>query len=155
MNNDTNDCWSHILQPILLFNIRANAHNKHLGIITIIQANTIYGIASEQYRSHKEKATDIQALNKRIFYNLIWQKIIPAIIVFAELFLKYDLGVHIIVALSPQRVNVPKDTILCTFMTLQNMSHSVRTAFGDSISTYRGDKCAEYGILGNINPLRW
>ena len=31
---------------------------------------------------------------------------------------------------------------MCMFTTLQNMEHSVRTSFGDSVSTYVGGKWA-------------
>ena len=41
--------------------------------------------------------------------------------------------------LAMQKVNVPKEQINCTFSTLQNMLHLVRTAFGDPYNTYGGD----------------
>ena len=70
--------------------------------------------------------------------NLFGKKI-PATSIFADLVSNYDLVVHSIADLSLQRVDVLKEYILCAFTTLQNMSHSVRTAFGDSKSTYGGD----------------
>ena len=44
----------------------------------------------------------------------------------------YNLIVHIIVSLSLQRVNIPKEPILSTFATLQKMTHLARTAFRES-----------------------
>ena len=70
-HKDTNDFRPHIIQPILLLDIKAKIHNNHLVRIAIIQAETIYRIAPEQYGISKEKAAEIQALNTRIFYNLI------------------------------------------------------------------------------------
>ena len=89
--------------------------------------------------TRKAKATDIQSFNTRLFYDLIWQKIISATSIFADLVSNYDFVVHSIVDLSLQRVEVPKDPILCTFTMLQNMSHSARMAFREPKYTYGGD----------------
>eukprot|EP00957_Ditylum_brightwellii_P195370 14885575-Ditylum_brightwellii.AAC.1 len=51
----------------------------------------------------------------------------------------YDLVVHNIMSLALQRVGMPKAPICCTFATLQDMVHSVQTAYGDSLQTYGGD----------------
>ena len=51
----------------------------------------------------------------------------------------YDLVIHRIASLSVQRVDVPKDPVLCTFTMLHNMSHTVITDFVDSKSTYGGE----------------
>ena len=47
--------------------------------------------------------------------------------------------VYIIASLAMKRVNALKEQINCTFSTLQNMVHLVRTAFGDPDNTYGGD----------------
>ena len=117
-------------------------HNKHLGRIATIQAETLDSIAPEQYGSRKAKAADIQALTTRLFYDIIRKIIIPATNIFADLVSKYELMVHSIAALSHQRVDVPKEPMLCNFTKLQNMSQSVRMAFGDSKYTYGGDTWA-------------
>ena len=75
----------------------------------------------------------------RLFYNLVRQKKATSTSVFSDLIYNYDLVVHIIASLAMQRVNVPKEQINCTFSTLQNMLHLVRTAFGDPDNTYGGD----------------
>ena len=59
--------------------------------------------------------------------------------IFADLVSNYDLLDHIVDSLSHQIVNVPKETIICTFTNLQNITHLVRTAFEDYKSTYGGD----------------
>ena len=139
IHKDPNDFRPNRLRPILIFGIKANMHNKHLGRLDMSQAKTLDGLAPEQYGSWKAKAAEIQEINTRLFYDLIRQKIIPATSMFANLVSNYDLVVHSIASLSLQRVGVPKEPILCTFTTLQNMSHSVRTSFGYSKSTYGGE----------------
>ena len=111
------------MRPIILVDTEANMHKKHLGIIAMIQVGNIYGISPEKYVSLKEKATEIQALNTRMFYDLIRKKRIPAMIIFTDMVSKYDLMVHIIASISFQRVDIPKEPILCTFTMLQRMSH--------------------------------
>ena len=59
------------MRLILLFDIEENMHNKHLGRITMGQAETLDGIAPEKYGRRKSKYADIQALKIRLFYDLI------------------------------------------------------------------------------------
>ena len=59
---------------------------------------------------------------------------------FSEIVSNYNLVVHNIGSFILQRSNTPKEAIMCTFTTLQNMDHSVRTALGYVESTYGGDK---------------
>ena len=58
--------------------------------------------------------------------------------IFSDLVSNYDLVVHSIVSLSLKIVNDPKEPILCTFTTIQNMTHSARADVGDSNTTYGG-----------------
>ena len=69
-------------------------HNNNLGRIATIQAENIDGLAPKKYRSQKSKAADIQALNTRLFYDLIRKNRIPATSIFADLVSNYDLVVH-------------------------------------------------------------
>ena len=89
-------------------NLTIDAHRKALnkGIL-------------EQYRIIKEKATDIHALNIRLFYDLTRLKRVPATITFTDIVSKYNLLVHSITSLSLQRSNIPKEPIMCTFTTLK------------------------------------
>ena len=100
------------------------------------QAETLDGITTEQYWSNKSNAADIQALNTKIFYDIIGQKSIPATSIFADQVSNYDLVVHRIKYTSLQRVDVPNNPIPCNFTTLQKMSHLLRSAFGNSKATY-------------------
>ena len=106
------------------------------------QAENLDRIAPEKYGIRKAKSVDTQSLNTRLFYDLIRQKRILETSILADLLSNYNLVVHSIASLTLQRVDVPKETILCNFTTLQNMTHSVRIAFGDSKTTYGGDTWA-------------
>ena len=114
-------------------------NNKNLGIITMIKAEKLEGLPPKQYGRRKSKSSYIQSLNNCLLYDLIRLKMIYSMRKFMDIISNYDLLVHSITSLSLQRVNVTKEPILCTFTTLQNMIQSVRTAFGDSQSTYGGD----------------
>ena len=103
------------------------------------QAEELEGIAPEKYGSRKPKAADSQALNTRLFYDLVRQKKVTSTSVFADIISNYDLVLHRIASIDLQRVNSPKEPIHCTFSTLQNTVHSVRTAFGDPANTHGGD----------------
>eukprot|EP00957_Ditylum_brightwellii_P040712 3082007-Ditylum_brightwellii.AAC.1 len=97
------------------------------------------GIAQEQYGSRKRVSADVQALNTRLFYDCILLERTPATNIFIDLVSNYDLVVPSIALLALQRVGMPKEPIQCTFTTLQDMVHTCRTAFGNSISSYGGN----------------
>ena len=80
-------------------------------------------LAPEQYGSRESKASDTQALNTRLFYDLTWIKRLSATSVFSHLVSNYDLVAHNIAARSLQRANFPKEPITCTFTNLLDMFH--------------------------------
>eukprot|EP00957_Ditylum_brightwellii_P204348 15338837-Ditylum_brightwellii.AAC.1 len=102
-------------------------------------AERLQGVADKQYGSRKQKAADIQALNTRLYYDYVLLERTPATSTFIDLDSNYDLVAHSIASLALQWVNTPKAPIQCTFTTLQDMVHTVRTAYGDSIESYGGD----------------
>ena len=71
-------------------------------------SESLYGLAPEQYRIQKAKSAYIQALNTRLFYDLIIQNRIPSTSIFTDLFSNYDLVVHSIDYISLHRVYVSK-----------------------------------------------
>ena len=54
-----NDFGPHRLIPIILSDIEADLHHKHLGKIKIKTAEELNAFATEQYGSRKTKAADI------------------------------------------------------------------------------------------------
>ena len=97
-------------------------------------------LAPEHYGIIKANVSGAQDLITRIFCDLTRLKRVSATSVFSDLVSYYDLVTHNIADLSLQCANVPKELIICTFTTLQEMVHSVRTAFRDSDTLYEGDK---------------
>ena len=83
-------------------------HNKHLGKHSMRKAEDMEGLAPEQYGSCALKPAYIQALNMRIFYDIVLLKHAPATSVFADLVSNYDLVLHSIASLALQRVIVSK-----------------------------------------------
>ena len=74
----------------------------------------------------------------------------------------YDRIVHTTAALALLRVGIPHTKIRSMFSTIQRMVHSIRTYFGDSKITYRGDQIGDWenypqGVLqGNASgPSIW
>jgi len=56
---------------ILLFEGNFNQNNKWLGRVVMFNAESHHQMAKEQYGSRKEKAVDIQCLNKRLLYDYV------------------------------------------------------------------------------------
>ena len=86
--------------------------NTHLGEISMIKTEYLELLSTKQYGSRKSKEAEIQALNTRLFYNLIRQGKTPETSIFTDLVSNYDLVVHSIASLSLQRVDAPKEPIL-------------------------------------------
>ena len=74
----------------------------------MIRAEELRALSPEQYSSRKGKAAYIQALNTRMFYDIIRVKIFPATRTFAYLVSRYNRVVHSIEPLSLQIANTPK-----------------------------------------------
>jgi hypothetical protein len=51
----------------------------------------------------------------------------------------YDRIVHAVASLCLQRQGISESEVVCVFSTLQNLEHTIRTAYGDSEDTYGGD----------------
>ena len=86
-------------------------------------------ISMEQYGSRKKHATDIQALNTKLYYDLIIMEQTPTTSTLIDIVSNYDLVVHIIASLALQRVGVPRSPITFTLSTLQDMVHTCRKVF--------------------------
>ena len=55
----------------------------------------------------------------------------------------YDRVVHAAVSLDLQRLGLPIEFIIRMFNSIQRMTHRIRTGYGDSSFSYRGDKIPE------------
>ena len=77
IHKDPNDFIPHHLRPILLFDIKANLHNKNLGRTAIRKSEYLNSLSPKQYESRKEKSAVTQSLNTLPLYNIIRLKRVP------------------------------------------------------------------------------
>ena len=108
-----------MLRPILLFDIESNMHNKHLGRFAMSKSEYLEGLPPYQCGIRKYKAAEIKALNNHLLYDLIRHKTVYDTSKFSELICNNEIFLHRIYSLSPQRVDVPKELIICACTTLQ------------------------------------
>lgn len=95
-------------------------------------------IAKEQYGSRKRHCTIELAVNKVLTNDILWQSKRTGAICSNDAKACYDLIGHAQASLCMQRQGVPKEAVQCLFTTLQEATHCVRTAYGDSALTYGG-----------------
>ena len=124
------------LRTILLYEADFNAVNKILGRHMLSNGENCDSIAPEQYGSRKNKTAIIQCLNKRLTFDLWRQKKTPGAMLSNDAKSCYDRILHNIASISMQRQGVGKNNIICMFTTIQKLTHTVRTAFGDSESSF-------------------
>jgi len=71
----------------------------------------------------------------------------------------YDRIAHVVVALALRRLGIPKPAVHSMLLTIQEMDHYIRTAFGDSDTPYRrkpGDPPPQGTLQGNgAGPAGW
>ena len=101
------------------------------------KAEALNGIAREQFGGRIGHSLDLQSLNICLFYDQILLQRKPATGTLIDLVSNYDLVTHSIRSLALQQIGVPKASIFCMFSTLQDMVHSVRTAYGESMQSIR------------------
>jgi hypothetical protein len=127
------------LRPILLFEVDCNMSNKRIGRVMMEMAERNGGLSKEQYGSRKDHSAGIQALNHCLAFDLLRLERRNGVDTAVDLRSCYDLIVHAAASLSMQRQGVPAPSVVCMFTTLQNMVHTVRTAFGESTQHFGGD----------------
>eukprot|EP00978_Attheya_sp_CCMP212_P020992 scaffold60805_cov32-Attheya_sp.AAC.1 len=113
-----------------------NQNNKRLGRNMMKMAEAHGGLAKEQYGSHKHHAANEQALNKRLTFDLICLLKCPSVNSAMDLRSNYDLVLHAAASISMQRQGMPEQPIIFMFTTLQDMTHRIKTAFGESDLTW-------------------
>jgi len=89
-------------------------------------------MAKEQYGSCKEKAADIQCLNKRLLYNYVCYKHEPLALCSNDAKSCYDRIVLIVTALCLCRLGAPKPYVQSMVSTIHGMQHHVRSTYRDS-----------------------
>jgi len=126
------NCWVEKLRIIMLFEADFNNNNKWLGRALMIEAENKDVLAIEQYGSRKGKSAGIQCLNKRLFYDYIRARRIPAALCSNDAKSCYDRIILIIAALCLCRLGAPTKATESMIATLAQLRHHVRSAFGNA-----------------------
>jgi len=95
-------------------------------------------IPDSQYAKRGNKAIET-ALVKVLFFDHIRQNKQPGVLFASDLMQCFDRMAHPVCSLVSRRMGVPKSVIKCMLLTIQQMSHRVRTGYGDSSFTYGND----------------
>jgi hypothetical protein len=150
------------LRTIVLFDSEANMNFKHLGRRSMHSAINSDQIATEQYSRPHRKAID-HALNRKLMMDHQLYMRQPYAMTSCDLKSCYDRINHSSAGLALQRIGVPRTEVMAMFHTIQQMSHRVKTAFGQSTQAYGGSthhskwKLPPQGVLqGNgSGPSLW
>jgi hypothetical protein len=126
------------LRTIVLHAADTNFCYKHIAKKIVDVAEKIPGaLALEQY-ARKGRRCGSQVLNKRITFDIWRPKRTPGIITPKHLHSNYDRICHSIAALTAQRLGIQESEVKFMTSTLQDMKHTIHTAFGDSTDSYGG-----------------
>ena len=148
------------LRIIKLFNTQFNINNKVLAHHMIQQTEEMKQFPEEQAGSRKRMRANLQGLNKTLTFDLIRQRRQPAALCSNDAQACYDWISHTAASLAMQSIGgLPAPPLICMFTTLQNLENSVRTAYGDSETTYGGDiwivPMQGIGQGNGIGPATW
>jgi hypothetical protein len=147
------------LRTIVMYQPDFNETNKLLGKTVMNHIESLNIIASEQYGGRKNKSAIMLAINKVLNFDHIRTMKIIAALCSNDLVSCYDRIIHMLTGLILRSKGVPEPPIVCMLSSIQNLKHSIRTAFGDSALTYGGDAWLvplPHMAAGNLNegPLQ-
>jgi len=126
------------MRTIILYEADFNQNNKLLGWDLMFNAESLCLLAPERYGSQKSLTAIAHGVNKCLTFDLLRQKRIPGGLCTNDAKSCYDHIVHSVALLAMQWVGIPVAPIISMFSTIQGMRHHVRTAYGDSLSTFGG-----------------
>ena len=146
------------LRTILLFHPEFNFGNKAIGRSMMAQAERYQLIPEAQYGSRHGKSASVQLLNKVLLFELSRAQHVPLAYCSTNAKSCYDRIVHSFAALAMRRLGVPKAATLTMFGVIKDMSHYVRTGFGDSDGFYSSNLLEPFQGVGQGNgagPAIW
>ena len=126
------------LRTIVLFEADLNYMNKVIGREVMKTAEKNKTLADEQYGSRAGRKAIDQAINKRLFFDILRQQRLNGAICSNDAASCYDRIVHSVASLAMRSQGVSKQAMTAMFDTLQRMEHLVRTAHGISGKSYNG-----------------
>ena len=132
------------LRTIVIVEADYNTNCKRLGkeILKIMQEHEKDSDwnAQEQYGSKKEREAADVSLNTRLVDDAMQQTRTDGSICSNDAKSCYDQILHPILSLCLQRIGINVNHIQSTLDTIQEMTHGIRTAYGDSKQQYRGSR---------------
>ena len=128
------------LRLIQLYEPDFNHQNKLIGKIAMFNGEETKALAPEQYGSRKKHRAVDQALNKVLLFDSLRYERRAAVLCSNDAKSCYDRVTHVAAYLALRRFGVPKPVLSAMFLTLQKMRHTIRTAFGDSDTSYGGEE---------------
>ena len=145
------------LRIIVLYHALFNQSNKAIGRSLIYHAETFSQIPWEIYGSRRHHRC-IECATNNVLTNDIWrQSRRPGALCSNDAKSCYDRIVHNVAILAMRRLGLSPETCHVMIGTLDQVRHHVRTAYGDSASTYQGIEIPLQGIgQGNgAGPAIW
>ena len=127
------------LRTILLLEADANMNYKQLGRDGMWNGLRSGVAAKEDYGGKKNHRAIEVSLNQRFTGDILRQKRKAAIICSTDAKGCFDRIVHIVAYIALRRFGVARQPILGMIKAIQEMTHHIRTAFGDSTTTYGND----------------
>jgi hypothetical protein len=127
------------LQASELFEAKVNLTNKAVGKKIGTTAEAHRGMAKEQGGSRKNYCAVKIGLNKCLTMDQLRQLKWPGILYSNDMKSYYGHIVHADASLCLQRQGIAESEVVCIFSTLQNLEHTIRTAYRDSEETYGGN----------------
>ncbi len=131
----------HRLRTICLFDAEFNMNNGRVGAAGLASAIESGDMADEQYSRPCRGSLD-HVVNRVLSFNYFMYHRQPFGLCSCDLAGNYDRIVHAAASLALQRLGVPQARVVGMFDTIQRMIKKVRTAYGESDTTYGGDDCA-------------
>ena len=130
------DYRAHHLRTILLLEADFNMNNKKLGREAMWNAERVGILALDNYGGRRGLQAAEVSMNQLLTYDSIWAHRGRAIVISNDAKGCYDRIAHLIVVLALRRLGIKKPPLQSMITTIQEMVHHIRTAFGDSASSY-------------------
>ena len=115
-----------------------NHNNKILGRAAMLIAEKKRMIAPEQYGSRKKLSAEKHALNKRLLLDVMRIEKRPGVVCANDAKACYDRILHFAAYISMRKVGIKKEAVKSMLEPVRRLEHTVRTAYGDSETTYGG-----------------
>ena len=116
-----------------------NHNNKILGRAAMRNAEKKSLLAPEQYGSRRNKSAAKHALNKRLLLDILRIQRRPAVLCANDAKACYDRILHVSAYLALRRAGLKKEAIVSMLEPIRKLRHHIRTAYGDSITSYGGE----------------